>query len=254
MYELISACLDPFLLLFVCIAAASLNLWRRRRDTRRRLLLLNVPLLLLAIICTPAFAYLATGSLEWRYMTNDTRLINAPAIVVLGGLLKPAVESDLRFQLGDNTRLRCLTAAELYHQAPCPVVLSGGKVDPSAVGPALAQAMRDQLLLLKVKATDLILEDRSRTTYENAVESAKILKARGINRVSLITDATHLWRAERCFQAQGIDVQPIGSSYAASHLEWSIFTLVPSPGAGSAVSSVAHEWMGMLWYWIRGRI
>ena len=136
MYYILSELLDPFLLLFLWMAVASLNLWRRRRETRRRLLLLNLPLVLLAIICTPAFAYLAVGSLEWRYVTSDTS--PAPAIVVLGGLLKPACRNDPRHQLGDNTRLRCLTAAELYHQAPCPVVLSGGKVDASALGPTLA--------------------------------------------------------------------------------------------------------------------
>src|SRR5262249_37927778 len=55
----------------------------------------------------------------------------------------------------------------------------------------------------------------SRTTYENAVESARLLNDRDMPRVVLVTDAAHLRRAVACFRKQGLDVIPCGSHYRA---------------------------------------
>jgi uncharacterized SAM-binding protein YcdF (DUF218 family) len=91
-------------------------------------------------------------------------------------------------------------------------------------------------------------------THENAVESARLLRERGIRKVLLITDATHLWRAERCFLAQGIEVVPCGAYYRTIDFEWSEWKFLPNARAARNTSRVLHEWLGLIWYRLRGWI
>ncbi len=72
------------------------------------------------------------------------------------------------------------------------VVISGGKVDPETPGPACSEVMRDYLLQLGVKSSDLLVEDRSRSTYESAVACREILQSRPDGKVFLVTEATHI--------------------------------------------------------------
>ena len=84
-------------------------------------------------------------------------------------------------------------AARLYHQGkPRLIVVSGGKVDAGVPGPTLAQAMRDLLVGQGIKENDLLVEDQSRTTYENALLTAKILSRRGIRQIVLVTSAVDM--------------------------------------------------------------
>ena len=126
--------------------------------------------------------------------------------------------------------------------------------NPRTPGPTCAEAMRDFLVDQGVAESDLLIEDQSRTTYENAVNTAKLLKARGIERVILVTDAVHMRRAHACFVAQGVDVLPSGCDYQATRFDWSVFTFIPRPGAARDVQRVAHEWIGIVWYRMHGRI
>lgn len=255
MYRFLVDSLDPFLLLFLLSGLAILNLWRKRRETRLRLLLVTLPFVLLSLVCTPAVSYFAVGSLEWRYPPLDGRPPDAQAIVALSGGLRPVDEKWSRVELGDDTLRRCLLATRLYRQGKrCPVVLSGGKVDAERPGPTLSTAMRDFLVESGVDESDLVLEDRSATTYENAVKSANLLKQRGIERVILVTDAMHLRRAEGCFQAQGIEVIPRGTSYRANFLSCSPSDFLPNASAARDMKRVLHEWLGILWYQLNGRI
>jgi hypothetical protein len=105
----------------------------------------------------------------------------------------------LQAELGEGTLRRCVKAVELYRQGKaCPVLVSGGKVNPDDPGPTCTEAVRDFLIRVGVKADDVILEGRSRDTYENAVESCKLLRERGCGKPSsppTPLNCTGLWRA-----------------------------------------------------------
>jgi uncharacterized SAM-binding protein YcdF (DUF218 family) len=132
--------------------------------------------------------------------------------------------------------------------------VSGGKVDPEDPGPAFARVMAEFLQKQGVSAADLIVEDTSRTTYENAVESARALKQRRLDRVVLVVDAVDMYRAVRCFERQGIEVTPAASYYRAKPFQFSPLTLVPNANAVRNVQRVSHEWLGTAWYWCLGRL
>jgi uncharacterized SAM-binding protein YcdF (DUF218 family) len=114
--------------------------------------------------------------------------------------------------------------------------------------------MADFLVQHGVDETDLLLEEGSKTTYENAVEVAKLLRQKDIEQVALVTDAAHLLRGVLCFETQGIRVVPIGALYGASEFAWELNSFLPSPAAADAVNRAFHEWLGLFWYWMHGRI
>jgi len=243
------------LILYLLTALALVNLWRKRAESRRRLLLVSVPFVGLTLVCTPAVSHLAVGTLEWWYPPSYTRPPEVEAIVVLSSEMRAPDESGLEAELGEESLYRCLHAAKLYRRGrPCPVLVSGGKVDPTTPGPTLAELMRDLLLELGVAEDDLILEDRSRNTYENALQSASLLREREIETVQLVADAVDLVRAELCFRKQGLKVVPSGCNYRATAWRWRLFGFLPSPGAAKCIERVTHEWLGIAWYRLRGRI
>jgi uncharacterized SAM-binding protein YcdF (DUF218 family) len=206
------------------------------------------------LLTLPATSRLAIGSLEWGYPPLEGPLADAPVIVVPGGSLRAASADDSRFEPGTDTLYRCLRAAELYRAAPGPVLVSGGKVHESDSGPAVAEVMREFLLTQGVRPRDLIVETASRTTYENAVQSARLLEERGIRRVVLVTDAAHLRRAVGCFRKQGLEVVPCGCRYRALGRSGGLKDFVPDPAATVGVDEAAHEWLGLGWYWLTDRI
>jgi uncharacterized SAM-binding protein YcdF (DUF218 family) len=164
-------------------------------------------------------------------------------------------EDETRYELDEDTLARCRYAAELYRQGPaCPVLVSGGKVDPGMPGPPMGQAMAAYLRELGVRAADLIVEDTSRSTFENAVESAKLLKHHQLDNALLVTDAVDMFRAVRCFEKQGVGVTPAPCHYRAQGFRPTVFTFLPSSTALLNCERVAHEWLGVVWYWMHGRI
>lgn len=255
MYYLAGELLQPFVLLYGLMALLLFVLWRKRREQRRLLFCLGLVFLLLTLGSLPALSYVALGSLEWSYPPLRQVPADAQAIVVLSGYIFPADDVRPEPELAPDTLYRCLRAAELYRQGKrCPVVVSGGAVDAESGDPPIAPRMRDFLVQLGVSATDVIVEDRSRTTWENAVETRKLLEPRGIDKVILVTDAIHLPRSIRCFRKQGIEVTPCGCRYRATSFKASLSDFLPSPGAASGMLEVWHEWLGLAWYWMHGRI
>ncbi len=243
----------PVILLFIALALA--NLWWKRRETRRRLLLLTIPFLVLVLFSMEPVMIVLLGTLEWENPPLRQRPEDAQAIVVLAAGTRPAGRLRPQAELDEASLYRCLKAAALYRQGkPCPVLASGGKVDPSDPGPPCADLMRDALIHLGVKESDLIVEDESRTTYENAVACRRLLEERDIHRIVLVTEARHLVRASGCFRKQGFDVVPAGCHYNAQFRPQLAPNLIPNAICLRYCGLISHEWTGIAWYWLSGRI
>jgi uncharacterized SAM-binding protein YcdF (DUF218 family) len=257
LYQLIRRLLEPFTLCWLLTLLALVFLWLRCRGERRRLLVLTIPLSLLMLLCVPAVGHLALGSLEWQYPPLESRPAELDAIVVLSGSIRPPDPAAGRPEAGleQDSLYRCLHAVTLYRQGPpCRVVVSGGHVENRAPEVSCAQVMRDFLIQQGVAAGDILMEDESLTTHENATGCRKLLEPRGMRRIVLVTDVTHLFRAVRCFEKQGFTVTPAGCNYRLSGFGWTISSFLPNPHAAQNCELVFHEWLGVLWYWLNGRI
>lgn len=135
------------------------------------------------------------------------RAVTADAVVVLGAG-GPALRRRLVHGVGV---LRGSGAAYL--------LLSGG-----IVGGALSEAavMRALAIKLGVEAARIIVEDRSRNTFENAVYSGRIIGDRGWRRVIVVTDAYHMPRALYVFRRLGLAAvgAPVGKCAGTSRWRW----------------------------------
>jgi uncharacterized SAM-binding protein YcdF (DUF218 family) len=228
-------------------------LWYRRREARRDLAVVVVVFVALWMLSLPVVAKLLLRPLEGRNTRLERRPDVAQAIVVLSGSV--FYPDDRHTELAEDSLYRCLHAADLYQVGPpCPVLTSGGKLDLTEPGPPFARVMADFLVTQGVKPADLILEDRSRSTYENAVESARILKDRGIHTVVVITESPHLLRSELCFRRQGIHVVRSASHYRNVRSRLTITDFLPSSGAPYFCQIAFHEYIGLAWYWLTGKV
>lgn len=117
----------------------------------------------------------------------------------------------------------------------------------------MAQVMRDFLLGQGVEETSLIVEGRSENTYENAVESGKLLRAREIRHIVLITDAEHMLRASGCFRKQGLEVTPSPVRHWEA-LQNNLDDYLPNPREAGDFELAVLEWQKIAYYWIRGRL
>jgi uncharacterized SAM-binding protein YcdF (DUF218 family) len=249
MYRFLVLVVQPFPILLLLVVLGTVILWWRRKETRIRLLLPVLPLVGLTLLCLPAVGYLARGSLEWGYPPFREGPSDAGAIVVLSGSIIPPDVIRVRTELGQDTLARCLHAAGLFRRGlRLPIVVSGGKVDPEEPGPTLAAAMRDFLVESGIPSSCIWIEDRSRTTYENGLRTADMLRQRGIHKIVLVTDATHMRRAVGVFRKQGLAVIPAGCRYRATTFDCTFSDLLPGPSAAQACQEAFHEWLGILWY------
>ncbi len=117
MYQTLSALSEPFSVLYLLVAAGLAMLWWRRVESRRRLLAVTVPFIVVGIISTPAVAYFAIGSLEWRYAPETDLPKDGEAIVVLAGEVRPPDARVAEVEMADATLLRCLRGPALSWQA-----------------------------------------------------------------------------------------------------------------------------------------
>jgi uncharacterized SAM-binding protein YcdF (DUF218 family) len=255
-YPIINRLVHPYAPLIILLGLVIARLWWKGMLSRSQRLAITIPYLLLLAMSLPAVSYLAFASLEWPYAPLDHRPAGTDAIVVLSGYVAPPNQQRDYAIPGPDTLARCLHGAALYHRdEPCWVIVSGGKFGSNLPGQTTAEAMKRVLVLQGVQEEFIVLEGRSGNTYENAVESAKLLREREIEEVVLVTDAASLLRAERCFRRQGIHTIPSGCRYRTlGGFPFSLVAFMPSINAAEGVSEAWHEWLGLAWYWFRGRI
>lgn len=123
-----------------------------------------------------------------------------------------------------------------------------------------ANLIRQYLLKLDIPSSDIIIENRSNNTHENAVYSAEILRERYPNidqrNFLLITSASHLRRGVACFEKQGIAVTPYSTTKRVTE-EPKIFNskwIFPDPYALQYWDIATHEIFGYWIYKVRGYV
>jgi uncharacterized SAM-binding protein YcdF (DUF218 family) len=197
-------------------------------------------------------AWLTSRSLEWPYWPPARPTDGYDAIVVLSESIYPVDISQPEPSIGIGTYLRCRHAAWLYRQGKSvPVVATGGG---GAKGLVIARMMAAALQREGVPAQMIWTEERSASTYENAVFSAELLRARGIGRIALVTEAYHMIRAEKCFRKQGLTVVPAPTVFRSHGFGWKPLEFIPGDRMMRLNDDALHEWVGLGWYWISGKI
>jgi uncharacterized SAM-binding protein YcdF (DUF218 family) len=255
--KLIPLFLYPLGLVSICLVVALITLWKRPRFAA---IAMTLSLTILLVCSNGWVAKNFVRSLEWQNLP-PAQIPNAEAIVVLGGATKsafpPRPTVDLTAQGG-----RVIYAAQLYRQKKAPkIILSGGRIEWRGGGTPESADMATLLTSLGIPSTDLIQEPDSLNTYQNAVNVKKILVARGIHRVLLVTSALHMPRSLQVFRHQGIDAIPTPTDFLVTrgeleelgnHAKAAIISLVPDIENLSQFTRALKEYIGSLVYFVRG--
>jgi uncharacterized SAM-binding protein YcdF (DUF218 family) len=201
---------------------------------------------------TPVVSHAVRASLEGAFANDPAEALpSADAIVLLGGGVDPMPPDWPYADLNDGAD-RVWHAARAYHAGRAPVVVvSGGRVAGREDRVSEAEAMRDLLVDLGVPADAIVLEDRSRTTRENAVFVAEELQRLGAGDVLLVTSALHMRRALASFAGLGLNPQPAATDFSEPPVD-EIPRWLPDAKALAGSTAALREYLGLWVYRWRG--
>ena len=215
----------------------------RRRRWAFSLAFLGAFLLLLQSL--PLVGSALMGTLERRAGPVLQEAAGAQAIVVLGSGLELDAEEYGGDTATDRTLVRTRYGATLARRFALPILVSGGR--PVNAARSEAEVMAD-ILENEFKVPVRWREMQSLDTIQNAALSAAILKGAGVRRVVLVTQAFHMPRAVRLFQAAGLEVVPAPTHFKAGGLGPVVVAdFLPSASALHHSFYALHEWLGIAW-------
>lgn len=221
----------------------------RRRQTRAKFCAV-VGILLLMFFSNPLVSSSLLGALEADFQPQmPEECPSADAIVVLGGITAPPKAPRVSVHVANGFD-RLLHGMRLLRAGKAPVlVLSGGIIGGTI---SEAEQMRRLAVECGVNPEALLLESDSRNTRENAVNTTHLLRLRGVERVLLVTSASHMRRASAAFARAGANVVPSVTDIEIVPKKWSIGRLVPTVQSLEYSSRAMKEYVGYAVYWIRG--
>lgn len=201
---------------------------------------------LMLLQCLPVVSGQLITTLEKRAGRALTDPAGAQAIVVLGSGLRLAAEEYGGDTANERSLVRLRYGAALARKLQLPVLVSGGK--PFKAKRAEAEVISD-ILEQEFGVAVRWRETQSMDTAENAIFSAQQLRAAGIRRIVLVTQAFHIPRAQRMFEAAGLEVIPAPTDFKGRPgkplvlIDW-----LPQASALHVSYYALHEWLGLAWF------
>lgn len=225
-------------LLLLALAA----IFRKRRWSLGLAIFAGVLLLAQSL---PPVAGVLIGTLEERAGSVLADPQGAQAIVILGSGLDRNAEEYGGDTVNHRSLVRLRYGATLAHRYQLPVLVSGGT--PVNAERSEADVMGD-VLEREFDVPVRWRETKSVDTGENAIFSATRLRADGINRILLVTQAFHLPRARALFETTGLEVIPAPTNFKGRRRErLSPADWLPQAYALHDSYYALHEWVGLVW-------
>ena len=246
------ALVQPFNLIGLLIAASLLAALLSRR--KLSIAFGAAGLLVLALSGWTTFGALLLHPLEDRFARPDPPPAHVDGIVVLGGGFEGAINLARRGYELNASGDRFVEAAILARRYPeARLIVSGGSGSVFLQGEGDADTAPRLLSGLGVEPERILLENKSRDTFENARFSFAMARPQPGETWLLVTSAFHMPRAVGAFRQAGFPVVPWPADYRTSGRERF------GPAADNVLDSLANtnvairEWLGLLAYRVTGR-
>lgn len=211
LFRVVQLFTEPYFLVFLAVVIIALL----KRKNKRKNLRIGVgffAVLMIIFIGNGFLGKLTSGYLQKNYVgtiVTKNKPPQNPVIVVLGGGI---VDFEHTEKLHTMSYSRMVTAYQLYHEyktnnLPCKILISGkGRGHKSE-----AELFSENFKKMGVSDADIIKEDKSMNTYENAKYSSKILQQMAPSDVYLVTSGFHIKRSMALFQTFGLNPVPQAS-------------------------------------------
>ena len=214
---------------------------------RRKIGIFNLVVgLLFWIVCSAPFSNFLMSGLESDFQIPQN--VKGDVIVLLGGGSIDNVPDFSGYGIPTDGMIgRIVTAVRLQKYLNIPIIVSGGKVHKSRSSEALIA--KRFLVDLGVDEGQIVIEEKSRDTYENAKYTREICLRNGYNNPILVTSASHLKRSLLSFRKLGIDITPYPANFRSKGVKNNLFySFLPRASSLMTTSGALHEYLGILFY------
>ena len=251
--KLLAFALEPLFWVLVLLLGGVLLLPRRPRLGKS---LAWAALLALVLSAWTPLPLLALRELETRFPPPpaDTDLRQFVGVVVMGGAIARSELWVASGQMALNEHAeRMAMAVSLARRHPHLKLLYTGGI-ASLDGDGLTEAVRARQYfdVMGVDPAQVLYEDKSRNTFENAILSARVPGVNKAERWLLLTSASHMPRSMGVFVKAGWNVTPYPVDYSTTaELDWLDFSMHYGPRTWHAalhemLGYQAYRWLGKL--------
>ena len=203
-------------------------------------------LALYAVFGSGIVAHLLLGPLERAYppVTDARSQGNVEVIVVLTGYATESARTSPPSWLNESSAYRVLEVIWLADQLPEARILVSGSE-------ASGKVMRRALVSLGVDANRVAVQKEA---IDTGASAALIAEAMGSDtRCLLVTSAGHMPRAMLAIRHAGADCTAVPTEFYTPHA-LNLLAYLPSPAKLRLSDLAVHEYLGILWYWLLGKI
>ena len=206
-------------------------------------------LLLLFVSSMPIAADYFMVKLENKYPVFIKTAKPIDHIIVLGGWHTNNQALPVTSQLNTNALQRLVETLRIYQLHPQATIITSGHHNVDKI--SHAEKMKQSLVLLGIPALNISTVNNPRDTEEEAQLISPRLFGKN---VVLITNADHMLRAMRYFQAQGINPLPAPTGFWVknnhSPISWRSF--IPNSLSLQQTTTAWYETLGLGVQWAKG--
>lgn len=186
--------------------------------------------------------------IEPNKISTPTEIRSSEVYVLLGGGITEG--TPVGSIPTDTAYSRIVEAAVLYKRYPKKIIITGGRVY-DVESPSESSVYMDVLVALGVPEEDIILEEESRNTLENALYTKKMLDEMGLTSITLITSATHMFRAKNTFTSMGLQVAIAPTGYLTDNGSYKVQDFIPSSHNMDLFLRALWEYVGIAVYQVK---
>lgn len=195
---------------------------------------------------------------SWEMTPVNSQTITEPYDVgiLLGGSLR-SYDQQFSRPVYSQSVDRLLQTIALYKSGKVKkILLSGGSGSVTRPDEKESEIIMKVLEQTGIPSQDILIENISRNTFENATYTADILKkTHPGGKFLLITSSFHMRRSFACFTKTGLNtvIFPVDPR-AHTHMYTPENAIFPHAGALLIWDALIHEWMGIVSYKLAGYI
>ena len=242
--KLLSFLIKPTIWVFILLIGALIF-----KAKRRKLLIYTISVFL--VFSNEFLADEAARAWEISPKSISSLTHNYKYGIVLGGYssYNKAIEHIDFNDSGD----RLISAIELYKLGKIDkIIISGGNGELINNGMKESEWSKSFLINMGIDSKDILLENSSKNTMQNAQNTANLIKSDISQTLLLITSANHIKRAKFCFNKNNFTIDCYPTDCTSTDITLSFdYLFIPNTDALEKWESLFHEWIGYIVYRIK---